>query len=177
MLAPGGEPAVSHTQTSEADISDITSRINEALRDRTDLHEAHGLLLTQILTKGRAVRKNKPSFVAEKAIEMYDYQMFFEPSIREARRRRVERKLESLDRCIQRINEKYPESSDDLAEDYDRQDIISVNLERGVQSCVDLATHLLAAGKLPLPESAAEAFRSLAAEGTIDRAIAGRMDR
>ncbi len=150
ILAHGGEPAVSHTQTSEADISDIASRINGALRDRTDLHtvivygsaasgnlrsgdafasdvdiavagpeplglrakldlvtslsralardvdlvdlyEAHGLLLAQILTKGHAVRKNKPSFVAEKAIEMYDYQLFFEPSLREARRRRIER--------------------------------------------------------------------------------------
>ena len=87
----------------------------------------------------------------------------------------IERKLESLDRCIQRINEKYPDSPNDLAEDYDRQDIIAVNLERGVQSCVDLATHLLAAGKLPLPASAAEAFRSLAAEGMIDRAIADQM--
>ena len=66
----------------------------------------------------------------------------------------IERKLESLDRCVQRINEKYPDSADDLAEDYDRQDIIAVNLERGVQSCVDLA-----------------------AEGMINRAIAGRMDR
>jgi predicted nucleotidyltransferase len=141
---------VSDSRTGEADISEISSRIEEALCDRTDLHtiivygsaaggnlrsgaafasdvdiavagaeplglrgklhllsslsralgrdvdlvdlhEAHGLLLTQILTKGRAVRKNQPSFVAEKAIEMYDYQRFFEPSIREARRRRVER--------------------------------------------------------------------------------------
>ncbi len=87
----------------------------------------------------------------------------------------IERKLESLDRCVQRINEKYPDSPDDLAEDYDRQDIISVNLERGVQSCVDLATHLLAAGELPLPASAAEAFRNLAAEGMIDRALAEQM--
>jgi len=111
---------VSHSQTSEAEVPEISSRIEEALRDRTDLHtiivygsaasgdlrsgaafasdvdlvdlrEAHGLLLTQILTKGRDVRKDNPSFVAEKAIEMYDYQRFFEPSIREARRRRIER--------------------------------------------------------------------------------------
>ena len=29
---------MSHTQTNEVDISDITNRIDEALRDRTDLH-------------------------------------------------------------------------------------------------------------------------------------------
>jgi uncharacterized protein YutE (UPF0331/DUF86 family) len=89
----------------------------------------------------------------------------------------IERKLESLDRCVQRINEKYPESAGELAEDYDRQDIIAVNLERGVQSCVDLASHLLAAGSLPLPATAADAFRSLAAEGLLDRALAEQMTK
>ena len=89
----------------------------------------------------------------------------------------VERKLESLDRCIQRINEKYPEAADRLAEDYDRQDIISVNLERAVQSCIDIASHLLASGRLPLPTSAADTFRALAAEGVLNTALAEEMAR
>jgi len=87
----------------------------------------------------------------------------------------VERKLESLERCMSRIASKNPVSSSELAEDYDSQDIIAVNLERAVQSCLDIAVHLLATGRLPLPSSSAEAFRNLATEGILPQPLAERM--
>ncbi len=42
-------------------------------------------------------------------------------------------KLESLQRCISRIEEKTPLKVEILESDYDIQDIISLNLERTVQ--------------------------------------------
>lgn len=49
----------------------------------------------------------------------------------------VMRKIESLQRCLKRIEEKIPLSAPALASDLDAQDIISVNLERAEQQCVD----------------------------------------
>jgi len=44
----------------------------------------------------------------------------------------VDQKLESLRRCIERIQEKLPVTAKDLATDFDKQDIVSLNLSRAV---------------------------------------------
>lgn len=43
----------------------------------------------------------------------------------------VAAKLESLRRCVERIADKTPPSSQDLAQNEDLQDIIALNLQRG----------------------------------------------
>jgi len=45
-------------------------------------------------------------------------------------------KLESLRRCVARIEQKRALSSDELARDVDRQDILSLNITRAVRLCV-----------------------------------------
>ena len=45
-------------------------------------------------------------------------------------------KIESLERCLIRIQTKSPASLDSLQNDLDCQDIIVLNLERAVQVCV-----------------------------------------
>jgi len=45
----------------------------------------------------------------------------------------VKAKLESLSRCIARIESKAPESARDLMGDPDAQDIIALNLERSLE--------------------------------------------
>lgn len=45
----------------------------------------------------------------------------------------VLKKLESLRRCIKRIQDKTPQAYEELVDDYDLQDIITINLERAVQ--------------------------------------------
>ena len=84
----------------------------------------------------------------------------------------VARKLESLGRCIKRINENLPESEEDLAGDVDAQDIIALNLERAIQMCVDIAAHLLSLSDQPLPETMAQLFVAQAEAGIIDPALA-----
>ncbi|MBN8726451.1 MAG: hypothetical protein J0H15_01940 [Xanthomonadales bacterium] len=48
----------------------------------------------------------------------------------------VARKLDSLQRCLQRVREKCPENPAHLAADPDLQDIVVLNLSRAVQLCV-----------------------------------------
>ena len=40
---------------------------------------------------GRFICKDKPEFIAEKAIEMYDYEVFLEPALQAAREARINR--------------------------------------------------------------------------------------
>lgn len=54
----------------------------------------------------------------------------------------VNQKLDNLRNCIARIEAKAPNSAELLANDFDIQDIISINIERAVQSCIDIAAHI-----------------------------------
>jgi hypothetical protein len=50
----------------------------------------------------------------------------------------VGQKLESLRRCLQRIESKCPADAATLAADIDLQDIVSLNLSRAVRILVDI---------------------------------------
>ena len=77
-------------------------------------------------------------------------------------------KLESLQRCLKRVEAARADSVDVLRGDVDRQDIISLNLARAVQLCVDLAMHLVAERGEPPPRTMGEAFDRLAGMGLIE---------
>ena len=70
-------------------------------------------------------------------------------------------KLERLRRCVQRIEHKRPSTLEALVTDYDLQDILSVNLERAVQLCVDIAAHIIADREVSAPTTMAAAFETL----------------
>ncbi|MDZ7718328.1 MAG: HepT-like ribonuclease domain-containing protein [Balneolaceae bacterium] len=76
-------------------------------------------------------------------------------------RRVIEEKLESLRRCYRRIEEKRPDSAEEFQDNYDLQDIVSVNIERAVQLCVDIGTHIIAESDYSAPSSLGETFEIL----------------
>lgn len=65
----------------------------------------------------------------------------------------VERKLESLRRCVQRVESKRPASAAILAQEPDLQDILVLNLSRAVRLCVDVGAHVLADHDVPPPNT------------------------
>ncbi len=85
------------------------------------------------------------------------------------------RKLESLARCIRRIEAKRPAAVEQLVSDVDLQDILSVNLERAVQICVDVAAHVLTDLDSPPPQSMGEVFTLLASRSIIDVSTAAAL--
>jgi uncharacterized protein YutE (UPF0331/DUF86 family) len=89
----------------------------------------------------------------------------------------VSQKLESLRRCVQRIVEKTPSTPQILESNFDLQDIISVNLERAVQQCVDIAAHILADFDDVSGQSAASLFHDLALKGFVSTEIADKLSR
>lgn len=86
-------------------------------------------------------------------------------------------KLESLRRCVQRIEDKTPETAQALLEDNDLQDIICINLERAVQICVDLASHIIADSDMPAAGSMGESFEQLCKLNLISDELTVRMKK
>lgn len=89
----------------------------------------------------------------------------------------VEQKLESLRRCLRRIETKCPEDAAILAADPDLQDIISLNLSRAVQISVDIGAHLIAGMEVPPPDTMGQTFDLLGREGVLNTALAANLKR
>ena len=77
----------------------------------------------------------------------------------------IEQKLESLRKCLHRIETKRPIDAITLVTDIDLQDIIALNLSRAVQICVDIGAHLIASMETPPPDTMGQTFDVLAQGG------------
>ena len=84
-------------------------------------------------------------------------------------------KLDALRGFVERIRGKTPASADVLSDDVDLQDIISVNLERAVQTCVDIAAHIIAGSEEPPPSTMGASFDALQHLGVIPSELALRL--
>lgn len=89
----------------------------------------------------------------------------------------VDQKLESLRRCLLRIESKCPADASLLATDFDLQDIVSLNLSRAVQLSVDIGAHLIAGMDVPPPGAMGETFDLLAQEGVLNGELANALKK
>ena len=87
----------------------------------------------------------------------------------------IRSKQDSIARCIARIETKKQISYEDLLEDYDAQDVITLNLERAVQQACDIAAMLLAESNAPVPDTMRAAFASLQHMQALSQNTANRM--
>ena len=86
----------------------------------------------------------------------------------------IKAKLVSLQRCMERIRQKTPANAQQLAEDFDLQDILILNLQRAVQISIDIATSILADSPA-VPSTMAEAFLLLHRQGVLSEAVARKL--
>ena len=89
----------------------------------------------------------------------------------------VEQKLESLRRCLQRIETKCPADSAALVADFDLQDIVALNLSRAVQLTVDIGAHLIASIGVPPPDTMGQTFDLLAQAGLLNVELANHLKK
>jgi uncharacterized protein YutE (UPF0331/DUF86 family) len=73
----------------------------------------------------------------------------------------IAEKLESLRRCVQRIEDKTPKDAGSLIRDIDLQDILVVNLTRAVQISVDIGSHIISSANQPMPQTMGDVFTKL----------------
>lgn len=80
-------------------------------------------------------------------------------------------KVRNIQTCLKRIRDKTHGDLQTL-DDLDVQEIFVLNLQRAVQSTVDLAAHVVASQGLGLPDTLRENFDLLQRAGIIDQPLA-----
>ena len=83
-------------------------------------------------------------------------------------------KTDAIQRCLKRIKDVTglkPDSLDDL----DKQDIFVLNLQRAVQSTIDLATHIVASEGLGLSDTIKGNFHILEKASIIDKKLSKKL--
>ncbi len=89
----------------------------------------------------------------------------------------IAQKLESLRRCILRIESKLPTDVQTLSNDPDIQDIVVRNLTRAVQLCVVIASYIIADSPEAAPATMGESFSILEKLHIIDEDMATSMKK
>ena len=85
-------------------------------------------------------------------------------------------KHQSIERCLARVRQAWAQPSPlPFEEDYDKQDIIVLNLQRACEQVIDMANHVVNAKKLGWPRTSAESFDLLAQAGVIPASTAASM--
>lgn len=69
-------------------------------------------------------------------------------------------KYETVEKCINRINEEYEGTPSNL-DDYRRNDAIVLNLQRACQAVMDIAMYVVSTKALGMPHSNSDAFEIL----------------
>jgi uncharacterized protein YutE (UPF0331/DUF86 family) len=89
----------------------------------------------------------------------------------------VTAKLVALDRHIAQVRKHVPQTWDQLLSDQDKADLVSFNLMLALQTCIDLATHVISdQGWTPAGRSA-DAFVRLDAHGVLTPETANALSR
>lgn len=76
-------------------------------------------------------------------------------------------KIETIERCINRIKTVYDNNPDNL-KDYTKQDSIMLNIQRACEAAIDLAMHIISVKKLGIPQNSRDAFEVLSSNSIID---------
>lgn len=83
-------------------------------------------------------------------------------------------KFETIEKCINRINEEYQNNPENL-EDYRKMDMIVLNIQRACEAVLDLAMYVVSNKKLGLPQNKREAFKLLEENDIIDSKMCNNM--
>lgn len=89
----------------------------------------------------------------------------------------IDQKLESLRRCLLRIQEKFPADAAELQSNFDLQDIIALNLSRAVQLTVDIGSHIISTMNMPAPETMGQTFEILAQQNVLPANVADQLKK
>ena len=76
-------------------------------------------------------------------------------------------KLAELGERLDRVRKRCPPSAEALRADQDALDLVSFNLMLAIQSCADIASHIIADESWPTATSLAAAFERLSEHGVL----------
>jgi uncharacterized protein YutE (UPF0331/DUF86 family) len=85
-------------------------------------------------------------------------------------------KVATIERCLARVREEYRDDAARL-DDQTIQDALVLNLQRACEASIDLAMHLVARGRLGLPQDSRDAFSLLQQAGLLEADLSLRLQR
>jgi uncharacterized protein YutE (UPF0331/DUF86 family) len=83
-------------------------------------------------------------------------------------------KIQSIEKCIRRINDVYQNNIENL-HDITKQDSIILNIQRSCEMAIDIAMHIISIKKLSIPQNSREAFEILCEENIISKGLMNKM--
>lgn len=89
----------------------------------------------------------------------------------------IDQKLESLRRCLERIQQKCPATAQELISNVDLQDIIALNLSRAVQISVDIGAHIVSETQTPAPTTMGQTFDLLVQASILDPEVGAKLKK
>lgn len=89
----------------------------------------------------------------------------------------LEKKIDSMLRCIQRIESRLPPTKEQFIKDLDAQDVIVLNLTRIIQLCVDIAMHVIAQTNIDAPQTMSQSFEKLERINVIDKRLSEKLKK
>jgi len=78
-------------------------------------------------------------------------------------------KIQTIERCLKRIQEEYIGYEENFEENFTKQDSVILNLERASQATIDIATHIVKIRNLGLPNTSRELFDLLLEDEIISK--------
>jgi len=86
-------------------------------------------------------------------------------------------KAASIERRLQRIQDEYAGTNQNLAENQTKQDAIVLNLQRTCETAIDLTMYVVSQRKLGVPQDSRDAFTLLQTAGILSADLTTRMQR
>ncbi|WP_047155268.1 type VII toxin-antitoxin system HepT family RNase toxin [Aneurinibacillus tyrosinisolvens] len=82
----------------------------------------------------------------------------------------VANKLQTIKRCLKRVNEEYAQAPANL-ENFTKQDAIILNIQRVYEACIDLAMHIISENSWGIPQNSRDAFEILYQQDIINEEL------
>ena len=86
-------------------------------------------------------------------------------------------KVQSIQRCMQRVQEEFQLANGQFRQNYSRQDAAILNITRACEQAIDLANYVIKQEKLGIPMSSGESFSLLARKNIISSTVEEKMIR
>lgn len=83
-------------------------------------------------------------------------------------------KVQTIERCLRRIEEEYDQNPENL-QSFTKQDAIVLNLLRACEASIDLAMHVISQMQWDVPQTSREAFTILSDKNIINQKLAKRL--
>lgn len=84
-------------------------------------------------------------------------------------------KIQTIERCLNRIREEYIGSEEEFEMNFTKQDSVILNLERASQASIDIAAHIVKMRQLGLPNTSRELFTMLSDAAVISQDVCKQM--